>query len=425
MTWSTIHLRITTPVFNGGHDPVHEDGTAIRVPSILGAMRFWFRALAGAHVGPDLAALRYWEGRVFGHASSGDGAERDDAASAIQWRIPSQPRIVAPGSAPDWLPSHTKTGGAQRSDKWIVYLLGQGLGNLKDCTLTRPYVPAGQDFDLKFRLRRDDPVALGLALTALWLTCAYGGVGARTRRGFGGLKIDGIDWAGLQPPPPWDALPFQASTPDEYRRLTRLSPECVGRALPLFQQADLHRKDSPLHHWQTLPPYPVLGGPASLSGQETTLAGLGSTAYHSWDLTLRDIGYRWRRFRASEDAPGANYEPKVKTPEWTAVIVGTEDDEFTLGVLGLPVGYKGKRVVNAVADGAQLRRASPLWLRPVQINDRWHLFSFAFLSEFLPTGGSPPVEVHLFEDKTYVRTLTVPEDQVKPWTEAWLTEIKE
>jgi CRISPR/Cas system CMR-associated protein Cmr1 (group 7 of RAMP superfamily) len=47
MTWTTLTLQVTTPLFNGGADP---DGSAgfrpereagVRVASIRGAMRFW------------------------------------------------------------------------------------------------------------------------------------------------------------------------------------------------------------------------------------------------------------------------------------------------------------------------------------------------------------------------------------------------
>ena len=66
MAWTTLTLQVTTPLFNGGADP---DGAAgfrpdqesgIRVASIRGAMRFWFRALAGCitlHV-PDETSRR-------------------------------------------------------------------------------------------------------------------------------------------------------------------------------------------------------------------------------------------------------------------------------------------------------------------------------------------------------------------------------
>ena len=41
MSWITLRLRVTTPLFNG-----HDD-EPLRVSSLRGAMRYWFRALAG------------------------------------------------------------------------------------------------------------------------------------------------------------------------------------------------------------------------------------------------------------------------------------------------------------------------------------------------------------------------------------------
>ena len=52
MAWTTLTLEVATPLFNGGAD---QDGSAgfgtandpgVRVGSIRGAMRFWFRAVA-------------------------------------------------------------------------------------------------------------------------------------------------------------------------------------------------------------------------------------------------------------------------------------------------------------------------------------------------------------------------------------------
>lgn len=99
MTWTTLTFRVTTPLFNGGADP---DGSAgfrsgaedgIRVASIRGAMRFWFRALAGTVAGLDLDLLAGLEREVFGDAGN---------SSPVHMRIPAQPRIEHT-KAPDFL----------------------------------------------------------------------------------------------------------------------------------------------------------------------------------------------------------------------------------------------------------------------------------------------------------------------------------
>lgn len=428
MSWATIELEVTTPLFNAGHDPdgrdqTGADATGMRVPSLLGAMRFWFRAMAGAHLGTDLVALREWEGRVFGRAAAGNTDGNDNAASPIQWRIPRQPSVVPAGQKPSWLPSFGKDHARDHTDdRWIVYLLGQGLGNLRNCTLERPYVPPGETIELRLRMRRDDPVALSLALGSLWLTATFGGVGARTRRGFGGIRITGFNPGGLSVPPPWNTLALAAGDGDPYTGLKRVWTEQVGRCLAVIR-AETGRP--PLHPWTAPPPYPVLGRPvpsAPGAAREVTAAKLGEDHFPSWDRALADVGERWRRFRATDDALGVPYRPRVKTPEWTDVIWG-DSTQFALGALGLPVVYKDGWQVNLMDGQEHRRRASPIWIRPVRVGQQYRIFTFGFLSDILPTGpGSPAVVAQQSQNRQVVRTkdVVVSQDDLTSLVGQWL-----
>jgi hypothetical protein len=78
-----------------------------------------------------------------------------------------------------------------------------------------------------------------------------------------------------------------------------------------------------------------------------------------------------------------------------------------LGALGLPVNYKDGYVVNAEHRNEKLRRASPLWLRPVGGATGWRLFSFAFLGDFLPGPDAPSVQL---------RDIVIPERCALPAT---------
>jgi CRISPR-associated protein Cmr1 len=425
MSWSTIHLRVTTPLFNAGHDPVGDQDTGIRVPSILGAMRFWFRAMAGAHLGPDLAALRYWEARVFGRAASDATGGRDDAAAPIQWRIPKQPPVTSNTVKPPWLPSFgIGKAGDQGDDRWLVYLLGQGLGDLRNCKLNRSYVEPGKPFELRFRQRHNDPQALGLALTSLWLTCAFGGVGARTRRGFGTLEIIKFEPNGVELLPPWDdttdfAIPADALYPS----LTRIATKPMGRSLPLFQNApEEHRKSAMVYRWEAMPPYPVIGLSPATSGRETTTAGLGTDTFSSWNEALQAAGYMSRMFRASENTPGVPYWPQVKTPEWLDTVNGGSD-QFALGALGLPIVFKKDCSVNVLIRGEEARRASPLWIRPVRVGDCWRLFSFTFLSQFLPPERHEDFDIQVLRDKNPSKQVIIPPTALEDLSLGWLRRI--
>jgi CRISPR-associated protein Cmr1 len=411
MAWTTLSLEVTTPVFNGGADPAGKEGfrpdpeSGIRVASIRGAMRFWFRALAGCLTGPDIGLLASLEQRVFGSTEN---------TSPVRLRIPAQPGIVLPSGRHKFLQAPQAQGG-----RWIIYLMGQGLGDLRNRAVLRPYVEPGQEFELKIGFRHPrggDPDAAAavenLALASLWLTCAYGGIGARVRRGFGGLRITGADGP---LPGPW-ASPGAVVTPglDHYENLTCLWPQgpagsCM-RSLILLAG----RPFSP-SAWADVPGFPVLSkthAPAMTSGGD---------AFLSWEATLAHAGEQLRHFRANRENRSGRYQPSIETREWTQVIHGPSDD-YTVGALGLPVVYRDSTVNADRADSDRpLRRASPLWLRAVGSQRDWRVLSFAFRAEFLPGPDAPGV--HLWSAGNRNRQLHVTDADVANLTDRWITAL--
>jgi CRISPR type III-B/RAMP module RAMP protein Cmr1 len=411
MRWTTVHLQVTTPLFNGGAAPdnPHDRGGGIRVPSLRGAMRFWFRALAGRAIGGDLHGLAALERLVFGGTST---------ASAVKLRIPTQPPLTQAGQ-PYFVQGDP--------GRWIVYLLGQGLGDLRRRSVTRVYVAPGEVVDLQLRFSADQRAA-ALAVASLWLLCAYGGVGARTRRGFGGLRIVGADGP---LPDPWDATSIRSPGLGHYERLEHLAPtgpvEQANRHLHALCQDARVGRDTPVVYnpaqaWPAPPSYPVL------SARYTRAGVTSGEPLEAWQDVLADAGRELRHFRASEPYPAAPYPPpKIKTPEWTRVVTGP-DQVFGLGALGLPVSYKAGYAVNAdVGQGSNpLRRASPLWLRPVgDERTRWRLLSFAFQGEFLPRDRPGVPAVHVWHRDRRLKEVEVPDTQVIARTNEWIDRMRQ
>jgi hypothetical protein len=411
--WTTLHLEVTTPLFNGGADPSGEgppggaDRTGVRVPSLRDAMRFWFRALAGLAVGPELRLLAAVERQVLGST---------DATSPVKLRIPAQPPLSSPGR-PDFIQGPL--------GRWVGYLLGQGLAPLKEGRpyVSRRYVVPGKRFDLQIRItgKQDDAA---LVIASLWLLCAYGGLGARPRRGFGGLRILG---ATGPLPTPWDGESVRTPGLGHYERLTWLWPDypvgaCMRQLKNLIEAHD--GRFNPTHAWMAKPPtYPVLSKTHTIAGTS------GGGTFRQWPDVLAHAGEQLRWFRASRDHPEVRYHPKIKTPEWTEVVTGP-GDHFGLGALGLPVVYKD-RVVNAdYGRGSNaeppLRRASPLWLRPVGDNRTgWRLLSYAFLGEFLPSEGAEPLSVHIWRAGQRGKPVTVTDDDIVERTTKWIATMRE
>jgi CRISPR-associated protein Cmr1 len=327
-------------------------------------------------------------------------------ASPLKLRIRNQPRISRerqpafiagpshppgqnrpPGQARQATGTRGGVRPARDDGKWVIYLLGQGLADAGARELRRDFIePSGRRVSLDIRLSGDEAVDT-LALAALWLLCAYGGVGSRARRGFGGLAITGVTGH-----LPGDWSPESLLTPglSHYEALACLWP---SDRMPFWQYCLTQLPDVEVPEpageeaWATRPGYPVLSkhwAPAALRP---------GNSEPTWTRVLGYAGEQYRWFRAREDAPGVPYRPQVKTTEWRNV-TGGGDDRFALGALGLPIVFKkaGPTVHADHLDRGRpvtLRRASPLWLRAVSDGRRrWKLFTYAFQAEFLPQSAA-------------------------------------
>ena len=175
------HYKIITPMFLGGEDQ-RTDQTQFRNASFKGALRFWWRALNWGAALKDaknqeasaLSLLHEREGNIFGLASDGENSKQ----SCV--KINSELRGAIVGRAT--LPNHT-------------YLLGMGLYNYKDGML-RDYLQGGNltiRLIFKPKTKEEDIASVQQAAIALGL---FGGLGSRSRKGFGSLALQKMEIAG-------------------------------------------------------------------------------------------------------------------------------------------------------------------------------------------------------------------------------------
>jgi len=160
-----VTLETVTPLFLGGAEP--RGAPELRAPSLRGVMRFWLRALLGAHLGDDFRALRQAESAVFGST---------DGASPVMVRVKGRPRYI------DLEPRPGRTSGYNYLF-WSLFL--QRKGKSLRC------IAPGSTFKVWLGLRPGIPQdqALWQAGAALWLTVRLGGLGSRSRRTFGSLVV--------------------------------------------------------------------------------------------------------------------------------------------------------------------------------------------------------------------------------------------
>lgn len=160
MPVQTHQIRVLTPLFLSGAHP--RGGPELRASSIRGQLRYWWRAVLGARYPHDLAKVWSEESRLFGSTSS---------------QSPVMLRLRAVESQLQFakyfmLPHREEPTGEDIDRRLRTTAIGPDSQFLLDL-LTKPgaAVPSGM-------------------LDALRLWHLLGGLGKRSRRGFGALQTD-------------------------------------------------------------------------------------------------------------------------------------------------------------------------------------------------------------------------------------------
>ncbi|AUW94339.1 type III-B CRISPR module RAMP protein Cmr1 [Sulfobacillus thermotolerans] len=154
-------FELTTPSFLGGMDPNNAtDPVLLRGASLRGVLRFWWRAYMFSVLGQDLKKLHEYEDKLFGSSEKGTGRVQIvsvQTSSIMKRELGKQFIEKKPGL------------------KYLSY----GAAN-------RQAIMAPLEFDLTLAIRSapDDSVN-----KALMLLGTLGGIGARSRRGWGSLSL--------------------------------------------------------------------------------------------------------------------------------------------------------------------------------------------------------------------------------------------
>lgn len=148
-------------------------------------------------------------------------------------------------------------------------------------------------------------------------------------------------------------------------------------------------------------------------------ARLMAGSFPNFPRALQHAGHEWRSFLLTQKA-----ERGLSTPEWKRAITGG-DSRFPRAVLGLPVTYhrrpepaKGLGVFDATvqANSGELRRASPVWIRPVPLDDRgWRVMTFVFWCRLLPENATLTAD-----GDAHGKELDIPDDAAHTAWSAWI-----
>ncbi|GAB4541012.1 MAG: hypothetical protein Fur0020_10350 [Thermodesulfovibrionia bacterium] len=175
MDFLSITLKTVTPLFLCGANP--HDSPELRAPSIKGMMRFWYRA-----IDPD---YRQWEDKIFGSTDHGEGS----------FLIKVIPQFIKKGKKDDNFP------------KGITYL---GYGPILRNKATKDYMRPDTVFTVEFRLKETEgrDIIIKKIEKSLWALCVLGGLGSRSRRGFGSLRVENITGSSFEYP--WQFNNFES-----------------------------------------------------------------------------------------------------------------------------------------------------------------------------------------------------------------------
>lgn len=345
----TRRYKLITPLFGGGVKPQTADPlTVIRASEIRGHLRFWWRATRGGQYS-SLERLQEAEAKAQGDKKKttaydllrdaegalwGDTARPSPISIEVNVVQPGQPEVAftVKGSKPE--PS------ANVADYAAFPLLPTDDDRKKAGWQSKP-VRVGVEFTVTFRIARDAYERHNADLeAALWAWETFGGVGGRTRRGFGALqRVDGgaklRDRDGIEkfiregfakhvvPEPPVAGVPHL--TPEH--RLWRLTKNAA---------------DKPIEAWKSL------------------------------IKKLKDF----RQYRLGKDGKQSEYgksvwpEPDVIRNAVKGKRDGQDPSPFPRAVFGLPIifHFPQDRTPDATLVGTeQDRLASPLILRPIAL----------------------------------------------------------
>ncbi len=158
--------RVVTPMFCAGANPRHAE---VRLPSFKGVLRFWWRALAWSQYDGDLQKTQKREAALFGSAAGG------------------QSRVLMRLNPPDGQTMLGKNLRVGQSARYLGYgVMERGPEKERGC------LPPPLHFTVRLRERDlcdEQSKSLQRALIALG---TIGGMGARSRKGYGSLVIESL-----------------------------------------------------------------------------------------------------------------------------------------------------------------------------------------------------------------------------------------
>lgn len=358
--------RVVTPMFCGGADPKRT--AELRLPSFKGALKFWWRALAWGRLGGSLRKIQQEEARLFGSADGGQ--------SRVVMRLGDIPRVDRidskrildrSGHAPHPAPRGGAIigMGARYLGYGVMGAFGANAGKLERSCLAAPF-----GFTVHMRCRGLDHEELDSLLNALIALGALGGMGAKSRKGYGSLVLRSLVVDGRSG---WRAPNSMGELQSTIRRLHGSAGS---------QRASIsNARDVPYTALTASTRHVVATATAPSPLDLLDLIGRELVRFRAWGFNGNVLGNvpSENNFRDDHDLMKPSPGRRSKHPERIA--------------FGLPHNY-GKRSGEKVGPGESNldRRASPLFIHIHECGGKPTAVLSLLPTKFLP-GSKPQISV--------------------------------
>jgi CRISPR-associated protein Cmr1 len=193
MAWVRLNVELVTPCFlagaAGGKQSARDlQDEGLRPASLIGQWRYWLRAALGH--------TRDWQDRESALFGSQHGGGHQGRVRVRQIRRGDRLRVWGRDVKIDEIAEEQYTSfrdGAHDPVDPLIYLLGQGVCNTNGI-LQRACLRATQSATVEVSIRETPDAQRDWAdlRQALWLWQTFGAIGARSRRGWGNVRITGI-----------------------------------------------------------------------------------------------------------------------------------------------------------------------------------------------------------------------------------------
>ena len=389
MIYEERTYAIITPLFGGGVEPGEADPiSVVRASEVRGQLRFWWRATRGGQFGVDLNALRDAEEQIWG------GPARMHKGNPVGGQSPVQVAVSLQNPG-------TPIRQFQRNGQSLPIAHPSSL--ISYGTFPLRSVAGALRIGVRFTLMITFPQAADLEVeSTLWAWENFGGLGARTRRGFGAIKL--IERLRNGQPAPITGQPADANAIAQWftqhitkycsgqqwhehvPHLSSSAASCKTRYLP---KGFLVRNNQPFGDWIER----VLQYNGLTSGQ----AQAHVAALVAWYYPIHKL----QQFRQTRHGPfGRSYWPEPDAIRArTTGFQGNHAtrlnnaDKFPRAIFGLPIifEFKDKNIdppTTTLQGQHHDRQSSRLILRPIACANNTYVAAATLLQgPALPPGG--------------------------------------